>query len=259
MLIDGFTVVAQIINFLILLFLLRRFLYGPIVRVMNERQAKIAAQIAEVESLKQEAVDEAEAYRQQRDEIQDQREEMLFKTKEAAEVWRKEFLSKARQEIDEARINWHMGIEKEKQAFIQEMRRQIGKQVYSISRQALADLADAELEQQVVQVFLRRLQEMEKDEQKILIEAIEKSPKHIILRSAFEISTPIRQNIHQTVQQFIGSQVDIDFKVNSDLLCGVELNIQDYELAWTLDDYLVSLEESLFETLSKETERTHAE
>ena len=258
MLIDGFTTVAQIINFLILLFLLRRFLYDPIVRVMNERQAKIAAQIAEVESLKQEAVEEAEAYRQQHTEIQDQCEEILFKTKEAAEVWRKDFLSKTRQEIDEARINWHMGIEKEKQAFIQVMRHQIGKQVYSISRQALADLADAELEQQVVQVFLRRLQEMKKDELKILIGAIEKSPKHTILRSAFEISAPIRQNIHQTVQQFIGSQVDIDFKVNSDLLCGIKLNIQDYELAWTLDDYLVSLEESLFETLSNEMEQTHA-
>ena len=55
MLIDGFTVVAQIINFLILLFLLRRFLYGPIIKIMEERQAKIAAQLAEAKQLKETA------------------------------------------------------------------------------------------------------------------------------------------------------------------------------------------------------------
>ena len=43
MLIDWFTVLAQIINFLILIYLLKRFLYGPIIRAMEEREKKMVA------------------------------------------------------------------------------------------------------------------------------------------------------------------------------------------------------------------------
>ena len=43
MLIDWFTVAAQAINFLILVLLLRRFLYGPIVKAMDDREAAINA------------------------------------------------------------------------------------------------------------------------------------------------------------------------------------------------------------------------
>jgi F-type H+-transporting ATPase subunit b len=259
MLIDGFTVVAQIINFLILILLLRRFLYQPILRAMNERQAKIAAQTAEAETLKQQALAEAETYRQQQAELQSQREVLLQEAKEAAEAWRKEHLSKARQEINEARASWHKGIETERQAFIQEMRRGIGKQVYNISRRVLADLADAELERQVLQVFLRRLRELEAHQQHTLIEAITKSHSPVILRSAFAIAAPDRQKVRELVRQHTASEVDFHFEVKADLVCGIELIIEDYKLAWSLDEYLVALEERFFETLGASTEQVYAD
>ena len=53
MLIDWFTVIAQIINFLVLLLLLRRFLYKPILNAMEERERKVAERL---ESARQERV-----------------------------------------------------------------------------------------------------------------------------------------------------------------------------------------------------------
>jgi F-type H+-transporting ATPase subunit b len=55
MLIDPFTVGAQILNFLILVWLLRRLLYGPITRVMAEREARIRAEMDEASRLREEA------------------------------------------------------------------------------------------------------------------------------------------------------------------------------------------------------------
>ena len=48
--IDFFTFVAQIINLLILLFLLRKFLYLPILRVLEERKALLESEykVAEI-------------------------------------------------------------------------------------------------------------------------------------------------------------------------------------------------------------------
>ncbi len=56
--IDWFTVVAQAFNFLILVWLLKRFLYKPILHAIDEREKGIAAQLAEADAKKAEAQEE---------------------------------------------------------------------------------------------------------------------------------------------------------------------------------------------------------
>ncbi len=51
--IDWFTLIAQVINFLILVWLLRRFLYKPILKAVDEREKKIASQLKDAETIKQ--------------------------------------------------------------------------------------------------------------------------------------------------------------------------------------------------------------
>ena len=62
MLINWFTVVAQIVNFLILVFLLKYFLYDRVIRAMDQREQRIQQRLQEAEEKKQEAEQEAEAY-----------------------------------------------------------------------------------------------------------------------------------------------------------------------------------------------------
>jgi F-type H+-transporting ATPase subunit b len=254
MLLDGFTIIAQIINFLILVFLLRRFLYGPITKAMDERQNRIAEEMAEAEALKQEAADEAVAYRQLRHELQDKREEMLAEAKEEAENRRKESLHKARQEIDAARAGWHREIESDKAAFIQKVRLAIGQQVYGVSRRVLVDLADAELESQVLEVFLNRLADLEEEERQAVKENFDLAEDKVLVRTAFEISKEDRERLCTSIETIVGEKPDIEFQVKSDLLCGIEMVISDYKLAWNLDEYLDDLEEALFESLHQEAE-----
>ena len=62
MLINWFTVIAQIVNFLILVFLLKYFLYDRIVKAMDEREQRIQLRLKEAEEKKQEADQEARSY-----------------------------------------------------------------------------------------------------------------------------------------------------------------------------------------------------
>lgn len=255
MLVDGFTVVAQIINFLILVLLLRHFLYRPVMRAMREREAKIAAELEEARLLKQEAVEEAEAYRRQRRELDNEREALLSKAREEVDLWRKDAISKARAEVAEARAGWQKSSAAEKQAFIQHLRQTVGDQVIRISRRALVDLADSELEQQVIGVFLQRLNALDESERAMLRQSVDRSGGELVLRSAFDIPPDTRQLVLQNIRRNIAPDVEMRFEVIPGLLCGIEMSSQDYKLAWTLDDYLVSLEENLSETLSEVTER----
>lgn len=251
MLIDGFTVVAQIINFLILVFLLRRFLYGPITRAMDERQARIAEQIAEAEELKRQAAEEVEAYQRQREELNERRDILLAEAKEEAETRRRESLRKARHEVEEAHAGWQRGIEAEKAAFIRDVRLGIGRQVYGVSRRVLADLADAELEQRILEVFRRRLADLDDDERRVLTATLQSTGNQAVVRSAFEISDDERDRLNQAIAILVGEEASVNYQVKSDLVCGIELIIGDYKLAWNLDDYLVDLEDALFQSLDE--------
>ncbi len=50
MLIDWFTVGAQALNFLILVWLMKRFLYKPILNAIDAREKKIAAELADADA-----------------------------------------------------------------------------------------------------------------------------------------------------------------------------------------------------------------
>ena len=61
MLIDWFTVGAQVLNFLILVWLLKRFLYKPILDAIDAREERIAAELADADAKKAEAQKERDA------------------------------------------------------------------------------------------------------------------------------------------------------------------------------------------------------
>ena len=104
--IDWFTVIAQIINFLILVALLKRFLYGPIIRAMDDRERRIASRLEEANRREQEAQEEIAAYRARREELEDAREDALARAREEAEKTRHELITSARAEIREMQQQW---------------------------------------------------------------------------------------------------------------------------------------------------------
>jgi F-type H+-transporting ATPase subunit b len=250
MLFDWFTVIAQIINFLILVALLRRFLYRPIVDAMAAREQRIASRLEMAEQKMRAAEQEIETYRRKNQELQEQREQMLQRAREEVEIWRKEQLNRARQEIEETQARWYRAIQQEKEAFLRDLQRQAGHQIYTIARQALADLANADLEKHIIQVFLQRLSELEGEAREKLWQAIQKSGNELLIRSSFELPADMRQEILSTLQEHLA--VDgwsARFELSPEVIGGIEIQGQGHKVSWSLASYLETLEESLARAL----------
>ncbi|MEO5958542.1 MAG: F0F1 ATP synthase subunit B, partial [Opitutaceae bacterium] len=69
MLIDWFTVGAQVLNFLILVWLMKRFLYKPILNAIDAREKKISAELADAESKRAEAMKDRDEFQQKNEEF----------------------------------------------------------------------------------------------------------------------------------------------------------------------------------------------
>jgi F-type H+-transporting ATPase subunit b len=255
-LIDWFTIVAQIVNFLVLIFLLHRFLYGPIVKAMDEREAHLAAQFKEAERREAIAVTEAQQLRAAQAELDDQRRQMLMVAEQEAEARRKELIQQARQEAEELRHHWEIAVEQAKERFLGDLRQGTIRQVYAVAHRALGDLADMDLEKQMVKVFLQRLRAMEEAElREILPNNDERAA--LVVYSAFELAPVDRQRIIDTFQKVSGKAIAVEFEATPRLLGGLELRSPSRRVAWNLARYLRNLETEMSRRLDLETQEGH--
>ncbi|NJM17351.1 MAG: F0F1 ATP synthase subunit B [Richelia sp. SM1_7_0] len=242
MLINWFTVIAQIINFLILVFLLQRFLYKPIMQTIKKRQTMIDARWEEAEIAQQEAQQEADTYRQQQQKLQQQEETMTAQMRNKVEQEHNQLLTKARQEVEEMQRKWKKSLLEEQNYFIRSLRQQIAEQTYVIARQALQDLANADLEQQMITSFCQRLQQIDENQKQIITQTLRYSHQPIIIKSSFEISPESKQQIIKALQiQAINDNL-LKFETSPDLICGIQVKLAAYVISWNLDDYLQTLE-----------------
>lgn len=244
--IDWFTFIAQIINFIILVFLLWRFLYKPITKTMGERRKRIERQWKEAQQKQEEAEAEAKSYRQKQQDLEQRREELLNEAKEKAKAEQETLIKQARQEVDRKQAEWQESIERQQDSFLENLRQRVQEQTHKISRRALQDLANAELEERAISVFIERLKHLEDEERKTFRQSVQESEEDVVINSAFDMSEETQQKLRDTLrQENIVNGNEIKFSTSSDLICGVEMRSKNHQIAWSLADYLESLEEQL--------------
>lgn len=251
--IDWFTVIAQIVNFLILVALLKYFLYGRIVTAMSQREQGISARWEEAGQQRNDAAEELQAARRKKRELDDQREQLLAAIHDEVEAHRQQLTAKVRSDADELQSRWADAIQEETGAFLHDLRLRAAEEVCVIARRALSDLAGANLEQQMVEKFLQMVESLGKREREAVIASLQEENQVAVVQTTHQLTDDLQQSISETLRRNFLNDVDVQFENSGDLLCGIALKTDAHKLAWDLRDYLTSLEQELRKTLEEET------
>ena len=161
MLIDWFTVGAQALNFLILAWLMKRFLYQPILDAIDAREKRIAAELADADARKREAQTERDAFRRRNEEFDQRRAELLSQAADEAKVERKRLFDEARGAAADMGAKRQETLRNDAGNLSRSIRLRTQHEVFAIARRALADLATTSLEERLGEVFTRRLGAMD--------------------------------------------------------------------------------------------------
>lgn len=248
MLIDWFTVVAQIVNFLVLVGLLKHFLYGPLIHAMDAREARIAAQVAEAGKKNQEADRKSEQVRQQMAELEDRGAQIVAEARKEADRERNEMVQRARQSVEALEQRWRDDLRLEQSVFYQEMRRAAVAEILATTRRVLGDLASADLERSAVEAFLEKLRSFDRA-------ALEKmSGSGLQIVSATELPAELRGRIEDVIAERVGTAVAPLFERSTEMAWGIELRGAGQRIGWTPGAYLDSLEARLRTALDQRTE-----
>lgn len=254
MLINWFVVAAQIVNFLILVLLLKRFLYGPIVQAMAAREERIASQLAAARQKKEDAEQEEASLRQKIQEIGEQRQQMLAQAEGEAQAHKQKLFAQAREEVEQVRQKWTESVKWQKEAFLANLKQRLAQEIFAISRRALQELGDLELEQRLLQVFLERLRQLSPGERQALQESLQDAGGELSVTTAFALTPETQEQIKAQVQDLFGPGLSLRFSTSGDLLAGIEMLTNSRKIAWSLGNYLDTLEEDLsqaFEEIDK--------
>lgn len=254
MLIDPFTVLAQIINFLILVALLNRFLYKPITRAMAQREQTITERLRQGEEQAAAARHEADRLQQMQQDFAAHREQRLAELRSQLEAERLALLEQAEAEVKTARQRWYRALEQEKAVVLRTFHQQAAYQLAQTVRQVLHELANASLEQQMARVFMARLAAQPEAEQARFQTAVAQADgSPVLIRSRFPLDSTTQRAVTRAVRAAASGPVHPQFETDQAIGCGIELKAPGYRLNWNLATYLDGLDQALGQILDQQT------
>jgi F-type H+-transporting ATPase subunit b len=251
MLIDWFTVLAQVVNFLILVWLLKRFLYRPILDAIDAREKRIAKELADADAKKAEAQKERDEFQHKNEEFDQQRAALLSKATDEAKAERQRLLDEARTAADALAAKRQEALKSEQKSLSEALSRRVRDEVFAIARKALADLATTSLEERIAEVFTRRLREMDGKARAGLGEALKSASAPGRLRTAFELPAEQRAVIQKAINETFSAEIRLQFETAPDLVSGIELSTDGQKVGWSITDYLASLEKGIADLMKE--------
>lgn len=249
MLIDWFTVIAQVVNFLILVWLMKRFLYTPILNAIDAREKRIAAGLADAEAKQGEAQRERDEFKHKNEEFDEQRKALLSAASLDAQAVRQRLLEEARQASDDLCAGQQEAMQNDYRNLKEEILRRTHNEVFAIARKTLADLATENLEEHMVAAFCRRCRSLCEEEKNSLQNAFRAADGPALVRSTFPLPETQRKAIEVSVREMFAFQGEFQFETSPDLVSGIALWVNGYEVAWSIADYLLALEQTVGELL----------
>ncbi len=249
MLIDWFTVIAQVINFLVLVWLLKRFLYRPILDAIDAREKRIAAELASADATKADAEKQRLEFEQKNIAIDKAHTTRMAQLTEEIKSERMHALNAVREESDALRKRLQAALDNERNSLQEVVSEQARREVFAIARQVLNDLAGTTLESSMVDIFVQRLRELNDVDKAALLTAFSTSTQALTVRSAFALSDNQRSLIETTINEVLQLSISLTFATEPSIGCGIELSSNGQKVAWSIDDYLTSLAQSVDELL----------
>ena len=245
--IDWITVIAQIANFLVLVWLLKRFLYRPILDGIDAREAAIKKSMAAAGEQQKKAEAAQIDYRQQKKQLLSDQNDMVAKALRDTEGQRDELLAKARARLEQEQHDWRKHLEQERQRFAARLQRAGQETLTELTRKALRDLADETLEQAIVRHVGKRL--------KPLVDELKKAAAD----STQAIATT-RDPLPETAQSQLKTDLnklmpamELRFQTDAEQAPGLILRVGGAQVAWTVDSYTDEFDALLNERLTSGT------
>ena len=235
---DTSTFILELINFVVLVWLLNRFLFKPILTIMDQRQEQINQSFDEAAQTKEDAellrnryecrLEEWEKEKQAahghlKAELVEQRDKGLQQTREAIEAER----TRLRAQEDKQRADWQRTVES-----------QALKQGALFTTYLLTHLSSEALDTSIINLLIEEINHWPDEKLSELREAAKQQAGQVEIVSARVLTENVKSKIEQTLNEHLGISGNFNYCIDQKLLSGLKINLKPWVMGANLGDEL---------------------
>ncbi len=237
--IDWWTFIAQIINLVILLFLLRKFLYIPVLKAVEARQKVIADELAQAAEERNKAKALSLEFARKNKQTERQKQKILAAAQVEAEKLSVKLCAEAEAEYQKQRMEWQQKLIKEQKTFVTAVQNLLAKHFTQFAESALRQMANVDLNNLVITHFMDKVKKMPAAQKAMLKQTLTESDM-VEIHSA----QPLDEAIAHDLEHFLRTELDLPkrigffISIKPELVCGLELQAKEQLISWHLADYM---------------------
>lgn len=156
--INGNFLIAQIVQFLVLLVIMRRFLYQPVLNMLAARRERIRESLAEAERVREEAAQARQEYEKQLEEERRRSHDVAQKAIQEAQKARESIVAEAQKEAEEILAKARVEAARERDQAMAELRDQVADLAMRASEKIVRTALDETMQRKIVSDFLTQLE-----------------------------------------------------------------------------------------------------
>lgn len=250
--INWVTFIAQIVNLFVLIWLLKRFLYRPILEAVEKRQAEIAKKVRQAhqeyeaaQNEHQSLINQKVAFQKEKEALFNQAATQIDKLKQE----QKEELTKLKEKTIQ-KMYAQMRVEKE--SIETQIRDLTVENFMKLSKKMMNDFGILTPMDNAVILFQKALNKLSLKEKKEIGGSILKQ-KEITILCTPAPSEEQRKAIQNALSNAFSlpSTIQYVFKEENALIIGIEIKIADLLVSWNLKSYLDEMQENINKALSE--------
>lgn len=236
--IDWWTFVLQGINFLVLVWLLWRFLYRPVKAIIEKRKEVAEQAFAKADAAAQEAAEEKKKFEAARAELAQERRDTIKAAHEETAAEREKILDEARKEAERIVEKARATVAREREAALKELRGEIVGLAGDLAGRILRDAGPKIADETLLDRLEERLTGLSDEEREALSGDLAADGARLTVTTAAALDGAAQDRWRDRLAACLGHRDRIDFAADADLLGGAELRFPHAVLSCSWADQL---------------------
>lgn len=240
---DWSTFLLEIVNVLVLVWLLKRFLYQPVMTVIEERKTAIAKTVADAHHVQNEAQALQDRYERRLVEWEKEKEQVRMQLQEDIASERQRRLAALQDELAKVK---ELHEERESQQIKQTVRQAETTAILhgtQFSAALLARIAGPDLEVKLIEAALEDLGKLSSDQVGAITSSLQANVRGRVT-TAFPLDASRRELLVDRLEGLCARRMDWEFAEDRELLAGLRVSLGGWVLRGNLQDELKFFAES---------------
>ena len=237
------TLLFQILNFVVMVFVLWRFLFKPVIKILDERSSRVTRALEDAEQREREAQDLRVEYEEKLAQGQEQVIVMRQQAQEELAQTKSQILDETRQEITAIRDKAQAEIEESRQQAIYQHRHELGRLVTALSARMIRESTGETFQKASIEKFVDQLAALPVEDYRQTLGEGEVELLHAQLVSARELDAGEAARIEEMVRHVADQPIEVIYKVDPSLIAGASVRFGDVVIDGSVAGQLENLKE----------------